>query len=331
MRPAEGDRPARPRNRAGGTSKRFRAWRAVLESWLARGAMAGLGWLPRPVLRTLAAGLGGAGYLCSVRLRRIGRANLELALGGALARRDRERILRRSFQSFALVVLDAFWFAKRTEARIRRWVRFERPLREVLAGGAHVCLTGHLGNWELLGQAAALEGFPLASVAMPLKNPAVDELFNRHRQALGQVIIPRQGAVRALLRLLRGGGNVALLLDQNTPVAEGGVFVEFFGRPVLVSPAAAVLAARAEAGIVFGFCLPDDRGGYLVRLPGGLPAPPDGSGAEETRDWTARITRVYEEEIRRRPEHWLWTYKRWKYIRPGDPPAEYPFYAGPAG
>lgn len=303
--------------------------RVALEPWLLRLAFACVGRFPRAVVRGMAAFLGLVGYWVSPLLRRMGRANLELAFGAERTATERERILRRSFQSFALVVLDAFWFARNTRERLRRWVRFERPLAEVLGGGAHLCLTGHLGNWELLGQATAQEGFPLASVATPLKNPAVDRVFNRHRQTLGQLIIPRQGAVRALLRVLRDGGNVALLLDQNTRLSDGGVFTDFFGRPVTVSAAAALLSARAQAGFVFGFCLPDERGGYLVRMPPVLPPAPRDAGEAVLAEWTSRITQVYEDEVRRRPECWLWTYKRWRFIRPGDDPARYPFYATP--
>ena len=301
--------------------------RKKLEVILTRLAIAVVGRLPRPAVRGLAWFLGTTGHFFSPSLRRIGRANLDLAYGDTLTARKKRRILKRSFQAFALVALDVFWFARRTEARIRRWVSFERPLVEVLGSGAKVCLTGHLGNWEVLGLACAVEGYPLASVAMPLKNPEVDVLFNKLRQSTGQTIIPRDGAVRALLRLLHGGRNVALLLDQNTPPSEGGLFIEFFGRPVTVSTAAVFLAARTGAGIVFGFCLPDGRGGYRVRIPPALGAPPPRPDEAQVREWTERITRLYEDEVRRCPECWLWTYKRWKYVRPGDDTAAYPFYA----
>lgn len=294
---------------------------------LTRLAMAVVGRLPRSVVLGLARAMGSVGYMVSPSLRRIGQANLDLAYGDTLSAPEKRRILKRSFRAFALVALDIFWFARQTEERIRRWVTFERPPREVLGSRANVCLTGHLGNWEVLGLACAVEGYPLASVAMPLKNPEVDALFNRLRQGTGQAIIPREGAVRALLRLMREGRNVALLLDQNTPPAEGGIFIEFFGRPVTVSTAAVFLAAHAGAGIVAGFCLPDSRGGYRVRLPAALGVPPPRPDDAQVREWTGRITQMYENEVRHCPECWLWTYKRWKFIRPGDDSAQYPFYA----
>lgn len=301
--------------------------RLKLEVGLTRLAMAVVGRLPRPVILGVARFLGAAGYLLARSLRRIGRANLDLAFGDSRSVREKRRILRSSFQAFALVALDVFWFSRRTEERIRRWVRFEQPLAGVLGSGANVCLTGHLGNWEVLGLACAVEGYPLASVAMPLKNPEVDALFNRLRQSTGQAIIPREGAVRALLRLLREGRNAALLLDQNTRPEHGGLFMDFFGRPATVSSAAVFLAARAGCGIVSGFCLPDGRGGYLVRLPAALGVPPPRPDEAQVREWTEKITRLYEDEVRRRPECWLWTYKRWRFIQPGDDPAAYPYYA----
>lgn len=301
--------------------------RGRLEVGLVRLAMALVNRLPRRVILGLARFLGAAGFVLARPLRRVGLANLELAYGDALTAREKRRLLKRSFQAFALVTLDVFWFSRRTEERIRRWVSFERPLSEVLGRGANVCLTGHLGNWEILGLACAIEGYPLASVAMPLKNPEVDLLFNRLRQSTGQTIIPRAGAVRALLRLLREGRNAALLLDQNTRPEHGGLFVDFFGRPATVSGAAVFLAARAGCGIVSGFCLPDGRGGYRVRLPDGLGVPPPRPDDRQVLEWTARIARLYEDEVRRRPECWLWTYKRWRMIRPGDEPGAYPYYA----
>ena len=45
------------------------------------------------------------------------------------------------------------------------------------------------------------------------------------------------------------------------------------------------------------------------------------------RELTERIARLTEEAIRHQPEHWMWMYKRWKYIAPGADRARYPFYS----
>lgn len=290
--------------------------------------------LPRGAILCLARAIGTVGYHFSGRLKAVGRANIDLAFGDRLSPTEKTAILKQSCRTFALVALDIIWFSKHTVERTKRWVSFEREPADIFKQGqSAVCLTGHLGNWEVLGHAAAVAGFPLASVATPLKNPAVDEFLRRARETAGQTIIERAGAVRALLQTLRRGGRVALLLDQNTQINEGGIFVDFFGLPATVSAAGASLAYRTGTSIFFGFCIPQPDGSYRVRVPRSITPPPyDRDRVDDAvRKITEDITAVYEEEIRACPQCWMWMYKRWKHVRPGDRRDRYLFYTSELG
>lgn len=311
--------------------KRFKRLRKKLEVHLTRLALRVVPRLPRSCALALARFLGAAAYPLSPGLRRLGRANLDLAFGDSLSPAGKRNVLRRSFRTFAQVVVDVFWFAHDTRRRITQHIAFDDVIDALTESRPRICVTGHLGNWEILGHAATLHGFPLLSVAAPLSNPAVFEIFQRARQASGQQVVPRQGAVRPLLAALRANSNVGLLLDQNTPPSEGGIFAEFFGLPVPVSPVAASLALRTGAEVVFGFCVPQSNGTYRVRIP--CRFTPEAVEGESTKQAIERLTRrilkVIEEEIRRDPGNWLWMYKRWKYVAPGVPRARYPYYAKP--
>ncbi|HEY8241304.1 MAG TPA: lysophospholipid acyltransferase family protein, partial [Kiritimatiellia bacterium] len=178
------------------------------------------------------------------------------------------------------------------------------------------------------GMAFSFKGYPLTSVAAPLDNESLDNIFNRLRETTGQRVVSKHGAIRSLLRVLKDGGKVGLVLDQNTKPAEGGLFVDFFGMPVPVSSAPAALALRTGSDLYLGACLPDGRGGYEVTSPLLLPAPgPCANETEQIQAFTQLITRAVEDLVRKHPEHWLWTYKRWKYVGPGRRRDEYPFYA----
>lgn len=284
--------------------------------------------LPRRAVLALAHVIGTLGYHCSGRLKAVGRANLDLVFGDGMPPQEKLRILKASSRTFALVTLDVAWFSRNTAARVNAFTAFEREPAEVIGGKPYICITGHFGNWEVLGLAAALRGYPLASVATPLKNPVVDQLFRRQREATGQVILDRAGAVRSMLRTLKNGGRVALLLDQNTQINEGGVFVDFFGVPATVSAAGASLAYRTGTGIAFGFSIPDANGRYHIHIPPAIMPPPyhKENADQAVLDLTQQITRVYEDMIRAHPECWLWMYKRWKHVKPGDAREHYPFY-----
>jgi lauroyl/myristoyl acyltransferase len=174
-----------------------------------------------------------------------------------------------------------------------------------------------------------MRGFPLVSVASPLANQRVDDLFMEIRESTGQQVLPKHGVVKALLTTLRDGGNIGILLDQNTKPADGGIFVDFFNLPVPISAAGASLALRTNAEIVFGFCLPQPDGTYQVHIPFRMtPQVRDGEDMKAAiQRLTQEIAKVIESAIREYPEAWLWMYKRWKYVGPGRPRTEYPFYA----
>ncbi|HMO51568.1 MAG TPA: hypothetical protein PKE26_01820 [Kiritimatiellia bacterium] len=303
--------------------------RAKFETGLTRLAFSILPRLPRPVVVRLSRFFGAAAYRFSRKLRRIGQANLDLAFGDGKTATEKNRILRHSFQSFALVLLDTFWFSRDSAARIARHVHFSPNFDVLFQHKPHLCVTAHYGNWEVLGMAVTARGFPLHSVAKPLKNPEVDRLFIDARRRTGQQIIRREGAVRSMFRILQGGGKIALVLDQNTRLSEGGRFFPFFGVPALVAVAPAALAIKTRTDLFIGMLAPDRSGDYHdhhgqeIAIAPYLEGDPD-TAAEAL---TSRITNQLEVFLRENPDHWLWTYKRWKYRPEGEPADRYPFYA----
>lgn len=314
--------------------KQAKKIRGTLEVPLTRFGLAVVPRLSRSMILSLAQALGWVGYTFSRRSRRLGLSNLDLAFGQTKSLAEKKRILRRSMRNFALVMLDLLWFSRNSEQRVERWFQPTAALMEAMTRRIpHVGVTGHFGNWELTGRYWAKATGSLMSVAMPVKNPAVDALLQRAREKDGQQIIAREGALKKLVRCLRDGGTVGLLLDQNTAPAEGGVFADFFGKPVAVSPAAGLLASMTGAEILFAFSLPRPDGSYRCELPHTI-SPEEITGLDRARaatEITRKITGFYEEAIRAHPECWLWSYKRWRYIpremRKPDGDDGFPYYA----
>jgi KDO2-lipid IV(A) lauroyltransferase len=302
-------------------------WRKLRQ--VAETALIGLGLvtvpcLPRRAILWLARGLGAAGYRLARRDRRVALANVAAALGDSLDARQQKEVVREAFRNFALVVLDLFWFRAFTRRRIDRWVRFDPSFDLWLQTRPCIMVTGHFGNWEVLGLASARRGAPPVSVAANFANPAVRSILGSSREATGQKIAIREGAIRALLKALRQGDRVGLVTDQNTMPSAGGMFVRFFGLPVPVSRAPAVLWKRTGAPILQGLCVADGRGGYALSMTM-LAGPAEQSLSEE--DVTRRIVSALERVIRAQPGQWLWSYKRWKVVPAGEDRGRYPFYA----
>jgi len=306
--------------------KKIRRW---LEAPFTRLGLAVVPRLPRWAVLGLARTMGNAGYWLSARTRRLGLTNLDLAFGDTKTAAEKKWILRKSLRNFALVLLDLLWFSRDSVARMDRWLEITPRLEAaMLTRVARVGVTGHFGNWELTGRYWARTGGSLMSVAMPLKNPAVDQLLQAARKKNGQQIIAREGALRKLVHFLKTGGTVGLLLDQNTAPAEGGVFAEFFGLPAAISPAAGVLASLTGAEIIFAYMLPTAGGLYRGDMPHVISSETIAAMAREdlVKTLTRQIMEFYEEAIRAHPECWLWSYKRWRYVPKGMSADKFPFY-----
>jgi KDO2-lipid IV(A) lauroyltransferase len=288
--------------------------------------------LPRRGVLALSRAAGRLAMLLPLRERAIGMKNIDAVFGDSLTDVEKRRILRSSFSTFTLTMLDVFWFTRNPQKRFSKYVRFEESEAKTALfnpNEAAICITAHIGSWELLGQACALMKLDLASIAATVKNKTVNRLLIEQRERTGQTIIPRKGALRTLVSRLRNHGKAAFVLDQKTPLAEGGIEVNFLGFPMPVSSAPASLAYRTSTNLFFGFCLPESDGKYTIRVTQILSPPPFDKAADSekiVRDLTQRIQDIISAEILEHPEFWLWSYKHWRRLPGKSYPDHYPQY-----
>ncbi|MFA7368634.1 MAG: lysophospholipid acyltransferase family protein [Kiritimatiellales bacterium] len=307
-------------------TKAYRLRRRPFETAGFRAALAIIPQLPRRAVLSLAWLGGNIGFLFNRRGRRIGLANLDVAFGSTKTPAEKKAILRAACITMTRTFMDVIWFGNHSQERLAKYVELDDSVKPFLCSKNQICITAHFGNWEVIGLMMATHGFPLHSIAMPVKNPAVDQLLIARREVTGQKIIPREGALRKLLAVLRNNGKTAFLVDQNTKESEGGIWVNYFGLPVPVTLAPAALAVKTGSEILIGFCAPQRGGRYRVYATETI-IPPATAGEEVTHALTQQILSAIEREVSRHPEHWLWMYKRWKIKNRSVNPERYPFYA----
>ncbi len=292
-----------PASRRGGAGLRARLLRALVAALVA--VFGRLSW--RGAQR-LGAAAGRLGWALSRRDRRRALDHLALAFPDLPPAR-RAALGRAAFVHQAMNAAEALHLLRRGLAAAAAQVEVEgwEHVEAARAGGRGLLVvTGHCGNWELVGAAFTARGLPLTGVARELPDPVVHDLVLAVRSALGGGTIVRGGAAaaRQLLELLRRGGGLCMLIDQDTRVE--GVWVPFFGRPAFTPVGAARIALRRQAAAlpVFDERRPD--GTHLVRILPALDLPDDETEA------TALMTAAIEAQVRRRPEQWVWWHKRWR-------------------
>jgi KDO2-lipid IV(A) lauroyltransferase len=285
----------------------------ALEYAATRSLLTGLGLLPRPVAIAIGRGVGRIAYGLSDRLRLTGFRNLELAFP-EMDERERERILRGCFKNLGRLLGEFSQFPRATPESLRRIVECEglENLQAAQALGRGVILfTGHLGAWELSSLALSAFGYPMSFLVRRIDNPLIERLIEKTRTRFGNHSIDKRAAMRPMLRTLRAGGTLGILVDLNTQPHEG-IFVDFFGIPASTTSGVAALALRTGAAVLPVFVPWDEkRRRFVLHVDPPLVVAPHVDEKEDIRQLTSLFTSIVESYVRRFPEQWLWIHKRW--------------------
>ena len=295
--------------------------RKNLEFWLVVAVARTLGWMPRRLARALADGLGWCLYHLMVRLRRVGERNLQLALPH-LSAAEHERILRGVFRNLGWELVEFCRMTSYTAENTREWIGTE-GLDNYLAAEARgkgvLVVTGHMGVWELSSFYHSLMGHPMGMVIRRLDNRRLDDFVNGIRCLHGNRILPKDDFARGLLRAMRAGQTVGILMDTNMTPPQGA-FVEFFGRPACTATGLARVALKTGAAVLPGFMLwESDQKKYVLHFGSELVFARTGDAETDILAATQLCTQAIESWIRRYPDQWLWIHRRWKTRPAGEP------------
>ncbi|MBU9696589.1 lysophospholipid acyltransferase family protein [Rhodobacteraceae bacterium HSP-20] len=164
-------------------------------------------------------------------------------------------------------------------------------------------VTGHIGNYDAIRGGLIARGYRVGGLYRPMDNT----FFNAHYVAaisrIGTPLFPRgRKGLTDMVRFLRGGGMVGVVLDQSMG---DGALLSFFGQPALTSLSPAQMALRYDALIVptYGIRRPD--GGFDMVIEAPIPH----TTAEEM---TQALNDSLEAQVRAHMDQWLWTHRRWK-------------------
>lgn len=285
-----------------------------------------LSLLPDFVLRGLGMLGGWLGYLLDVRHVRIGLRNLSFAFPNKSSA-ERKRILRKSYVNLGLSAAEYIrlggWFYRRLRRRVR-YSRFDywATMKHRYPGKGAIILTAHFGNFELLPAAHALHGYPITLVHHTQRFLAGDALMTYVRERTGIKVIRKHAAARTVLKSLRAGDLVGIPFDQNAKRSEA-VFVSFFGEPAATSSGLARLVAIAEVPVVPVFLLRErNRRTHRIEILDEIPIQRTDDPHADIEENTRRFTGAIEDFVRRHPEQFLWTHRRYR-TRPRGMPSVY--------
>ncbi|MFT5424989.1 MAG: KDO2-lipid IV(A) lauroyltransferase [Phycisphaerales bacterium] len=204
-------------------------------------------------------------------------------------------------------------------------------MKALMSSGPVILVTGHCGNWEVLGYSLGMMGFPISAIYRPFDLAPLDRWAREVRMRRGLNLIDKFEAMRKLPQILGDGGMVAIVADQNA--GDRGVQVPFFNRLASTYKLIGLMAMEFNAPIIIGQAVRRPRGEGAGGA-GGMGFRIEMQDAIRPEDWadqphplyyiTARYRLGIERMIRRAPEQYLWMHRIWK-SRPRHERMDQPF------
>lgn len=292
----------------------FKRLRRYARYLLVRAALWCVGRLNLATASHLGATFGGLAFRLAAAERSKAYRSMEIGLPH-LSGEERYELVRDCFKHLGRAAFELACI-EQLDAHVDDWVDWPKPDRDVLdhalaRGKGVVFVSGHVGNWELLARRVALAGYPCNTIAKEASDPHTTALIEGFRASanLKSIWRGKSGAAKEMLRVLKSGGILGLLIDQDTKVQS--VWVPFFGQPAKTPRAAADLALRTGAAVVLGFCQRDDDRRYRLSMRE-VPLPTEGDEEAKVLALTAAMSFGIETAIRTHPEQWVWMHQRWK-------------------
>lgn len=270
--------------------------------------------LPLKIMYKLANGLAGLAWIFGIR-RQIVFNNLNRAFRKEKDSHEIKAIAREAYRNIAksgCELLRAFKFSQEEIDKMFT-IQGREYLDTALARGKGVIgLSGHLGNFPLMGVKLIQEGYPCASFIYGASEARAVKLFFDIGSRLGFNLIPTSpshASTRQALKWLRENKILCIQADRDAPQ---GVFVDFFGYPAATAIGPVVLAKRTGATVLPMFVIREVNNKHRIIFGPPVELEETGDKEKDILVNSAKFTKIIESYVRKYPEQWLWTYKRWK-------------------
>lgn len=184
-------------------------------------------------------------------------------------------------------------------------------LNEAVAGGkGGLVISGHYGNWEIMGAAASAAGYGITYIVATQANKLVDKLMDDVRRTHGIEIWKMKEAPRGTFKSLKNNRFVCIMIDQDA--GRECVWVDFFGKQASTHRGASVFHLKTGSPLIMSSCVRENKCHYRVDFKQ-IEIPPFEGAIDEKNVFIMQfLTRLLEEQIRAHPEQYFWMHKRWK-------------------
>ena len=277
--------------------------------------------IPRSVQKFFSVVIGDLFYLLMKKTRVHVRKNIEGMSRGRWSKEKINVLTRKTFQNYGQYLLDYMVMHRLSPSNKDRWVEEEvgagYMMEALLAGKGAICITPHLGNWEIGGLLFSFKGGKLNVLTLDerdLDTRSFREEMRRRKGIKNLYINPKDDSPMAILdavKALRRNEIVAMLGDRIE--SQRTMVFNFFGRKTAFPIGVAMLAMATEAPVLPVFVVMERNRKYKGIIESPIYFNPSSREDRETviRGGMERLIKIFEGYIEKYPDQWYNFYSYW--------------------
>ena len=249
-------------------------------------------------------------------------ANISLVFERRLDNKTRKALGRESCEDLAMNILDVVKFNKTVNhENYSKFIEvrgLSNLMKSIQRGRGTIAVTGHFGNLVLIRYLCYLIAATKAAIIRKLDNPFLEHYIRSIFKKHGAIMVRPDGAIKRMRQLLLKNAVILTLSDQkaggNPQVGRHGIIVDFFGIPSQTHITAPLLARITGASILPVFVIRKGPGRYRIEIGKPVRQVLSSDEASDLRHNTEKLNRIFEDYIKRYPQHWFWVHRRWKDV-----------------
>ncbi len=177
------------------------------------------------------------------------------------------------------------------------------------AGKSFIATPCHYGNWEWGAMAPGLQlDYKIIAFYTPLSNPYLNKFIRKNRSRTGALLASTRETSKIFDTFSNTKSIYIMAADQSPSKPDRAIWVDFLGQKTAFLNGPEKHARLRDIPVIFADIQRVKRGFYTLELSFTSKHPRETKPGEIM----ARYAKKLEEIIRKKPENWLWSHKRWK-------------------
>ncbi len=175
-----------------------------------------------------------------------------------------------------------------------------------------IVLAGHNSNWEWGAASTSKMKHKAAVLYKPLSNKYIDSYIRKKRARFGVDLIPITQTKRYFLKKKDNLTAYIMVADQSPSNLNKAIWIDYFGKKTAFLHGPQNYTDLLQLPVVFFNVNRERRGYYRLTITELTDDPSRLKGNELTKQYA----KLLEKNIRKYPEEYIWSHRRWKHKFP---------------